>query len=309
MDLNAVQMLVTIVQAGSMTAGAERLGVPLPTASRRIRALEQALNVELLERSARGVRLTEAGARLFEHASRGLELMQEGHDAVVSDQAHIQGKLRLSVPPSFSPWWQLITDFQNEHPDIRVHLLSTERRVQPVEDGIDVALRVGQVEHETLIARHLLDYRHVLVASPAFLAAHGRPNTPHDLSNFPCATWSLGANTNGTWRFSGASITPNTVLSTNDSMHLLHSALSGEVMTELPPFLVKDAIERGLLVPLLPDYPLPEYPLNLLYPAHRHPSAVVRTYLAYCRRRIPWLVDACTPNLSDGAGISRSANG
>ncbi|KPW84462.1 LysR family transcriptional regulator [Pseudomonas syringae] len=85
MDLNALQMLVTIVQAGSMTAGAERLGGPLPTVSRRIRALEQTLAVELLERSAKGVKLTEAGTRLFEHASRGLELLQEGRDALESD--------------------------------------------------------------------------------------------------------------------------------------------------------------------------------------------------------------------------------
>ncbi|EPJ84692.1 transcriptional regulator [Pseudomonas sp. CFII64] len=294
MDLNAVQMLVTIVQAGSMTAGAERLGVPLPTASRRIRALEQALKVELLERSARGVKLTEAGARLFEHASRGLELLQEAQDAVVSDQAHVKGKLRLSVPPSFSPWWQLISDFQKDHPDIRVHLLSTERRVHPVEDGIDVALRVGKLEHEALIARHLLDYRHILVASPQYLASHGMPSHPNDLSDFPCATWSLGTNTSGVWRFPEVSVMPNTVLSTNDSMHLLHSALAGEVMTELPPFIVKDAIQSGLLVPLLPDCPLPESSLSLLYPAHRHRSAVVHTYLEYCSRRIPWLVEACT---------------
>ena len=295
MDLNAVQMLVTIVQAGSMTAGAERLGVPLPTISRRIRALEQELKVELLERSARGVKLTEAGARLFEHASRGLDLLQEGRDALVSDQVHIKGKLRLSVPPSFSPWWQLISDFQKDHPDIRVHLLSTERRVHPVEDGIDVALRVGRVEHEALIARHLLDYRHVLVASPQFLESNGRPNSPQDLSRFPCATWSLGTNTTSTWRFPDLSMEPSAVLSTNDSMHLLHSAMSGEVITELPPFIVKEPIRRGQLVQLLSDYPLPEFSLNLLYPAHRHPSAVVRTYLEYCRRRIPWLVDACCP--------------
>lgn len=295
MDLNAVQMLVTIVQAKSMTAGAERLGVPLPTVSRRIRALEQELNVELLERSARGVKLTEAGARLFEHASRGLDLLQEGRDALVSDQAHIKGRLRLSVPPSFSPWWSLISEFQKEHPDIRVHLLSTERRVHPVEDGVDVVLRVGRVEHEALIARHLLEYRHVLVASPGLVASCGLPDSPLDLYRFPCATWSLGTNTSGIWRFPGVSVEPPAVLSTNDSMHLLHSAMAGEVITELPPFIVKDAIERGLLVELLPDYPLPAASLNLLYPAHRHPSAVVRTYLDYCSRQIPWLQEACTP--------------
>jgi DNA-binding transcriptional LysR family regulator len=165
-----------------------------------------------------------------------------------------------------------------------------------VEDGIDVALRVGKVEHEALIARHLLDYRHVLVASPRFLATYGMPTRPSDLTQLPCATWTLGANTTGTWRFADAPVEPNAVLSTNDSMHLLQSVMAGEVITELPPFLVKDAIERGLLVPLLSAHPLPNASLNLLYPAHRHPSAVVRAYLDYCRNRIPWLVDACTPS-------------
>ncbi|RYF48289.1 MAG: LysR family transcriptional regulator, partial [Cytophagaceae bacterium] len=243
----------------------------------------------------RTLKLTEAGTRLFEHASRGLDLLQEGRDALVSDQAHIKGNLRLSVPPSFSPWWQLISDFQQEHPDIRVHLLSTERRVHPVEDGIDVALRVGRVEHEALIARHLLNYRHVLVASPKFLASHGTPSHPHDLTELPCATWSLGTNTGDTWRFPAVSIAPNTVLSTNDSMHLLHSALAGDVITELPPFIVKDSIQNGLLVPLLLDCPLPEHSINLLYPVRRHLSAVVHAYLEFCRQRIPWLVAACTP--------------
>lgn len=262
--------------------------------SRRIRALEQALKVDLLERSAKGVTLTQAGTRLFEFASRGLEFLQEGREALVSDQAHIKGKLRLSVPPSFSPWWQLIADFQKTYPDIRVHLLSTERRVHPVEDGIDVALRVGRVEHEALIARHLLDYRHVVVASPTFVANYGIPKEPCDLTRYACATWSLGTNAPTAWHFQGGSVEPKMVLSTNDSMHLLHSVMAGEVITELPPFLVKDAIERGDLVPLLADFRLPQCALNLLYPAHRHPSAVVRTYLDYCRHRVPWLMNACT---------------
>ncbi|WP_268801500.1 substrate binding domain-containing protein [Pseudomonas syringae] len=186
-----------------------------------------------------------------------------------------------------------MTDFQRDHPDIRVHLLSTERRVHPIEDGIDVALRVGRVEHEAIIARHLLDYRHVVVASPQFVASYGRPNCPQDLGRCRCATWSLGTNTSTTWCFPGLTVEPNAVLSTSDSMHLLHSAMAGEVITELPPFIVKEAIQRGPLVPLLSGYPLPEASLNLLYPAHRHPSTVVRTYLEYCLRRIPWLEEAC----------------
>ncbi len=100
MDLNAVQMFVSVVRAGSLSAAAARMDVPLPTLSRRIRELERELNVQLLERSARGTTLTDAGTRLYEHASPGIEALAEGERAVISDQARLKGRLRLSLPPA-----------------------------------------------------------------------------------------------------------------------------------------------------------------------------------------------------------------
>src|SRR5258708_31687776 len=128
MDLNATHMFVAVVQAGSFPAAATRLGTPLATLSRRMRDLERQLRVQLLERSARGTKLTDAGARLYEHASRGIEALLEAEQAVVSDQARLKGRLRLSLPPTFYPWSDLLPAFHLRYPDIPVYVHSTERR-------------------------------------------------------------------------------------------------------------------------------------------------------------------------------------
>lgn len=286
MDLNAVQMFVAVVQAGSISAAAERLKLPLPTVSRRVRELERELNVQLLERSARGTRLTDAGARLYEHAVRGIELLAEAQQSVVSDQARLKGRLRLSLPPAFEPWWELLSRFQLQYPDIQLQVHTTERRIDLIEDGIDVALRVGTITHEAMVARRILEYRHLLVASPALIDRLGVPGSIEDLHQFPCATWVLGANAPGRWLLGGHSVEPRSVLATNDYAHLRSRALAGDVVTELPPFLAADAIRAGDLVEFLPQCPLPQQQIHLLYPSHRHPSSIIRTYLDFCQAEI-----------------------
>src|SRR6516225_4076141 len=166
MDLNAARMFVGVVQAGSLSAAATRLGIPLPTLSRRMRDLERQLKVQLLERSARGARLTDTGSRLYEHASRGIEALLEAEEAVVSDQACLKGRLRLSLPQTVEPWWELLAAFQRRYPDIQVYVYSTERRVDPGNGCIDLALRVGASAHEPMVARLILTFRHIVVARP-----------------------------------------------------------------------------------------------------------------------------------------------
>jgi DNA-binding transcriptional LysR family regulator len=293
MDLNATRMFVAIVQAGSLSAAATRLGTPLPTLSRRIRDLERQLRVQLLERSARGTKLTDAGARLYEHAGRGIEALLEAEQAVVSDQARLNGRLRLSLPQTFEPWWELLAVFQRRYPDIQVYVYSTERRMDLTEDGIDVALRIGAIVHEALVARHLLSYRNILVASPKLVERFGMPAEPDALHRFPCAVWASRIDVPVGWELGGQVVEPQAVLSTNDYHHLRSRALGGDVVTELPPFLAAGAIREKRLVPLLPKYPLPEWSINLLYPRHRHPSTIVRTYLDFCQSYLPTIVQAC----------------
>src|SRR5258705_10549845 len=126
MDLNANRMFVGVVQAGSLSAAASRLGIPLPTLSRRIRDLERQLKVQLLERSARGAKLTDAGSRLYEHASRGIEPLLEGRQPVVTDQARLKGRLRLSLPQTSDPWRELPAAFSRRYPDIPVYVYPPE---------------------------------------------------------------------------------------------------------------------------------------------------------------------------------------
>src|SRR5947209_15299359 len=293
MDLNATRMFVAAVQAGSLSAAATRLGIPLPTLSRRIRGLEQQLKVQLLERSARGAKLTDAGTRLYEHAGRGIEALLEAEQAVVSDQARLKGRLRLSLSQTFQPWWDLLAAFQRRYPDIEVYVHSTERRMDLIEDGIDVALRVGAIVHEAMVARHVLSFRNVLVASPRLVKRFGMPAQPDALRRFPCAVWASRIDIPARWELGGQVVEPKAVLSTNDYHHLCSRALGGDVVTELPPFLAAAPIREHGLVPLLPQHPLPEWSISLIYPPHRHPSTIVRTYLDFCQSYLPKIVQAC----------------
>jgi DNA-binding transcriptional LysR family regulator len=293
MDMNATRMFVAVVQASSLSAAATRLGTPLPTLSRRIRDLERQLSVQLLERSARGTKLTDAGTRLYEHAARGIEALLEAEQAVVSDQARLKGRLRLSFPPTVQPWWDLLAAFQRRYPDIQIYVYSTERRLDLIEDGIDISLRVGAIVHEGMVARHVLSIRNILVASPKLVERFGMPAEPEALHRFPCAVWASRVDVPARWELGGHVVEPTAILSTNDYHHLCSRALGGDVVTELPPFLAAAPIREKRLVPLLPQYPLPEWSINLLYPPQRHRSTIVRAYLDFCQSYLPKIVQAC----------------
>lgn len=283
MDLNALRMFVGAVQAGSLSAAAVRLNLPLPTISRRIRLLERELKVQLLERSPKGIALTDAGTRMYEHASRGLEALAEGAEAVQSDQARLKGRLRISIPPAMETWFDLLSAFQQQYPDIRISVFSTERRVDLVQDGVDVALRVGTIVDESMVASRVTAYRHLLVASPNLLSRLGKPKTLSDLHRFPCAAWASGSSVRSVWHLDETAFSLDSILTTNDYLHLRSMALRGAAITELPPFLAREALARGDLVQVLPNLKLPMLPINLLYPSHRNPSSLVRAYVAFCR--------------------------
>lgn len=282
MDLNALRMFICVVQTGSLSAASEKLNIPLPTLSRRIRELEEQLNIQLLERSVRGTRVTMAGSRLYEQSNQNIEGLLNAEYILKNEQTFLKGRLRISLPPAFEPWWSLLAEFRKVYPDIHTSVYIVERRVDLIEDGIDVALRVGAIVHETMVARKITKYRHCLVTSPSLLKSVGIIENVSDLHRFPCAVWSNGANSSATWKLGIHTFTPEAVLSTNDYLHLRNGVLNGEFITELPPFLASEAIQNGQLLPLLTDHLFPEQQLSLLYPSHRHPSLIVRAYLDFC---------------------------
>jgi DNA-binding transcriptional LysR family regulator len=286
MDLDTVKMFVGVVRAGSLSAASSTLDVPLPTLSRRIRELEKQLGVQLLDRSVRGVHPTDAGFRLFEHAVAGVDWLAEAEDAVRNDQAQLSGKLRLSIPPAFNPWWAMLRDFQRQHPGVRLSVHSTERRLDLVQDEIDVALRIGEVVDDNVVARRLLSYEHVLVGTPELLSRLGTPVVPEDLHRFPCALWSGAAKGRTGWRLGSTVIEPVAALVTNDYQHLRAIGEAGDALVDLPPFLANDGLRSGRLVRVLPQHRMPTYNVMLIHPFHRHPSSVVRAYLDFCQANV-----------------------
>ncbi|MCP1661333.1 LysR family transcriptional regulator [Neisseria perflava] len=286
MNLNAVKLLIAVIQQGSLLAASHKTGVAVATLSRKINELEQDLGVQLLERSTQGVKPTLVGQQLYEQASLSIETLSELERSIKGNQTQLRGNLRLSVPESFELFWDLLEDFQTVYPDIKVHLLASDRKLDLLADGIDAVIRAGDLETDTLIAKKLLDIRLQLVAAPEFIAAHGTPDTPDQLADFPLLAWAATADHIPSWPLGGQSVRIAPSFACNNYLHLRHFLLHGKGIGDLPDFMAVPLIEQGRLVPVLPDYPFPTTPVHLLYPAHRHPSGIVRAYIDFC---LAWL--------------------
>ena len=280
MDLNSARIFVNVVARGSFTGAAKFMGVPVATVSRRVAELESSLNVRLLERSTRKLRLTEAGATLYEFVSRGVEEMDAGLLALSEKEQDLRGRLRFSMPPSFEPMWRLLDNFQALHTNIDIDLFVSERRLDFIEDGIDVALRIGEVASQSAVARLLMSYRHRLVATPDFLSKVS-VQSPQDILSVDCAAWSQ-KNDVVVWTLGQENLTINPFLRANDYLHMCYLVLKGQCITELPPFFCQKYIESGELVEVLPDYPMPEQQVNLVYPSRKSVSRITRVFIDYC---------------------------
>src|ERR1700719_2914041 len=183
-DLNSLMIFAKVVEAKGFSEAARRLKMPTSTVSRRIADLENQLGVRLLERSTRSLRLTDVGSEVLEHAQHSAEL-SEAVDGIVSNHlSNVSGLWRLSAPPSISDslLTPLVGAFQASYPNVRVQIFITERIVDQIAEGVDLAFRVDpQLENSSLVARKILTYRHQLVASPDYLAKCKPPKTPQDL--------------------------------------------------------------------------------------------------------------------------------
>ncbi|AUQ24907.1 LysR family transcriptional regulator [Dickeya zeae] len=281
MDFNTTKWFIAVVNAGSFSVASDRMGVPISTLSRKINQLEQELNVQLLERSRHGVKPTDKGQKFFEQARLGVELLEDAQKSVIS--AHtLQGKLRLSVPPNFSIWWDLLIAFQQRYPDITVFCHSSERVVDLFEDGIDVALRMGNLNTDNVIAKPVMTVEALFVASPALLARYGTPQTLEEMARLPIAAWESLHHGSFEWGRGTGKVKYEPVFSSNNTQGLIHYALSGMGVAQVLDFSVRPWLESGELIRLLPGITMQSLPLHLVYARHKHPSALVRAYLDFC---------------------------
>ena len=282
MDLNAVRLFALAAEAGSISEGARRSGIPLATLSRQLRQLEDDLGLRLLERGPRGLALTAAGSQLISDAQPALALLAQAEQRL-HHASGVAGQLRISMPPHLEALWPLFRAFSRRYPAVTFDVFVTDRRVDLVADGIDVALRVGDRGTAGYVGRTLTRYRHRLVASPAFLTAHPIA-TPEDLAQVPCACW-RGSGPR-VWILGEKEVELQPVLVTNDYLHLLRLAEAGDVLTEVPPFLAAPGFARGQLVEPLPEHPLPENAMRALVVERRSMAPVVRQFLDYAGENV-----------------------
>jgi DNA-binding transcriptional LysR family regulator len=295
-DLNALSIFASVVEAKSFSEAARRLKMPLASVSRRVADLEEQLGVRLLERSTRHLRLTEIGADVLEHAQRSIEISDAVEDVVSNHQASVSGLLRLSAPPNISDSMlsPLLTAFQKAYPEVRVQALITERTIDHVSDGVDIAFRLGPLKDSSLIARRVLTYRHQLVASPSYLAGTDPPQSPQDLSAHRMITFSHWK-PDTTFNFihidgkQRESFTFAPYLSMNDFSGLLPAILAGGGIGDLPPVVLPNVLREGRLVEIMPNWRFVPFDLSLVHLGNRLMPRRVRVFKEFAAQMLPTL--------------------
>jgi DNA-binding transcriptional LysR family regulator len=295
-DLNSLVVFAKVVGAGSFSEAARRLKMPISTVSRRIAELEDQLGVRLLERSTRNLRLTELGAEVLEQAMRSAELSETVENIVSNRLSDVSGTLRLSAMPSVSETMltPVITAFQASYPNVRVQVLVTERIVDLISEGVDLAFRLGELKDSSLVARKVITYRHQLVASPAYLKACKPPKKPQDLLEHRLLTFSYWK-PEGSWTFihrNGAeqetlAFQPN--LSMNDFAGLAPALAAGGGVGDLPPIVQPQFMREGLLVEVMPDWRFRTFDLSIVHVGNRHISKPYRLFKELATQMIPTL--------------------
>ncbi|MDY7116832.1 LysR family transcriptional regulator [Halomonas sp. SSL-5] len=273
--LDAMRAFVTVVAEGSFTQAAERLALSPQLVSKHVSQLEAHLGVRLLNRTTRRLHLTEAGATYRQRAEQVLVEVDDMENALGELQGQARGRLRISAPVSFAlrHLAPLINDFQQAHPAVDIDLQLNDRKVDIVEEGFDIALRIGRLKSSSLIARRIAPVRLVLCASPDYLKAHGTPGQPEDLtghrflryrymeeSQEPLLKW-LSRSDGGGGREGGE-------LTSNNGDVLVEAAMGGAGIALQPTFLTGDAIRQGRLAIVLPEHEPEPLGLYAVY-AHR----------------------------------------
>ena len=285
-----IAVFVRVVERGSFTLAADELSLSRAVVSKYVSRLENRLGARLLHRTTRRLSLTEAGAALFEASRGALERIEEAEGAVARFQAAPRGRLRVSAPMSFGilHLGPALADFARAFPDVSLDIRLDDRYVNLVEDGIDVAVRIGQLTDSSLVARKLGTTRAVACASPAYLAEHGEPDDPEELAGHDCLIYSYLAA--GVWRFTarGGREIPVAVsgpIRINNGIVLAEAAIAGGGVLVTPSFYVAPMLRDGRLKRILTAYRLPELGIYAVYPQRAHVPPKVRAFIDYLAAR------------------------
>ncbi|HEY0146210.1 MAG TPA: LysR family transcriptional regulator [Methylovirgula sp.] len=289
--LDAMAILLRVVEAGSLSAAAKRLGVPLATVSRRIAELEAHLQTRMLNRSSRHLGLTEAGRLYVEASRRILEQVEDAERAAMGVHKDPKGRLTVTAPIVFGRVHliPIISDFMAEYPDIDLKLVLADRLLDLLESDVDVALRIGELGDSSLIASKVGTVRRVTCASPSYLAAYGRPQIPEDLRNHTCVTFDNLASPE-VWRFSSSKgdvlVPVRSRLTVTTAEAAVAGVVAGMGLTRLLLYQIIEPRRAGQLELVLEDYELQPWPVSLVYAGQQMLPRKLRAFLDFAAPRL-----------------------
>lgn len=296
--LTSLGVFVAAVDEGSLAAAARRFGLSAAMAGKHVSAIEAELNARLLHRTTRRLRLTDIGQTYYERSKQILEAFDEAGREASDAQGTARGVLRVAAPVTFGAMHmgEVVARYMDDHPQVNVEVLLADRYVNLIDEGVDVAIRIGRLEDPGLVTRRLAPCRMVVCASPAYLKRHGTPRKPDDLMRaqrlafseaVSAGDWTLHDRKNRAYVIDG----PCRMTSNNTQM-LLAAAIAGAGIVYGPTFVFGAHIRRRELVALLPAYTTAELTIQAVYPSARGIPLKVRRFVDYLAKTLgdepPW---------------------
>ncbi|MGF0240135.1 LysR family transcriptional regulator [Rhodococcus sp. IEGM1300] len=286
-----MQVFAAVAQDQSFSAAARRLGLSAASVTRAVAALEKRIGTPLLTRTTRSVYLTEPGQRYLEDCRRILNEVQEAEDSAAGSHAHPRGQLTITAPVLFGELFvtPIMVEYLTRYPEVSINGLLVDRVVSMVEEGIDVAVRIGELPDSNQHAIRVGEVRRVICASPGFFAHHNRPRHPHDLAQAPViATSSIGQLRN--WPFMDGtvplSVRPEPRLVVTANQAAITAACLGLGLTRVLSYQVASKVAAGELEIVLADFEWPPLPIHLVYQGGRKAPARIRSFVDFAAQTL-----------------------
>lgn len=285
--IQAIRLFVRVVDLGSFSKAAAELGIGQPAATKQVRRMETQLGARLLHRSTHGVTPTEIGLLYYEKCKIIAHHVDEAESIATLLQTQVQGALRISTSVAFGRrvMAPLVMQFMQMNPRLQVDLSCDDRYVNMVEQGVDVAIRMGRLADSTLGSRYLGLNPWVVVAAPGYLKQHGTPRTPKDLQQHDALIYST-VQGDARWHFTGtqgraASVPVHGRLRSNNLSMLLSAARSGFGVAALPRYVAQESVRTGALATVLDHWQLPQQEIHAVYPSPRMVPAKVTQFIEW----------------------------
>jgi len=302
--LEAMAILVEAVDVGSLSAASRKMNVPLPTVSRKIADLESHLGARLLTRSTRKLTLTDTGAEYVSVAKRILEQLADAERAAAGEYSAPRGELVIAAPIVLGRLHvlPLVTEFLSRYPEINIRLMLSDRNTDLIDEHVDLAIRIGALPNSSMIATRLGAVRHVICASPSFLAFHGVPETPTALAALPCIAHDFLTAPSAAWPFRNPGAKVDTMapisvrLAVTTAEAAIDAAMAGIGVTRLVSYQVAEAVAGGTLRIILAQYEREPMPVSILHAGQGMLPLKVRAFRDFAAPRLRAAMDSAKLN-------------